>query len=75
MSSTVKSIIYVLFLILGNAAIMAVLPPDIQYYCGVVYSILIALKAYFDPTATLAKLGMTKGQMLAQMAQKNPINK
>jgi hypothetical protein len=59
---------------LAQGAIIAIIPSAVQPYIQALAVLIGIVLAYNDPTATIAKLGMSRGQYEAQLAQKNPLN-
>jgi len=61
-----KATLHAIINFVGNGAIFTFIPDPIKIYAILVFNIVQALYAYFDPTYTLKKIGMSKGEYLGK---------
>lgn len=61
-----KGLLHAIINIAGNGAILTVVPEDYKPYALAIFNLVQVVLAFTDPTYTIQKLGMSKGEYLGK---------
>lgn len=65
-----KQLLHFIVSLAANGAIWAVVPEDYKPYAILLFNLVQVGLAYIDPTYTIQKLGMSKGEFLGKVSGK-----